>query len=49
MRKEVKKPSYKPKLIPTLDALESIQQSFDKARKEISKQKDFKKEDFKSV
>ncbi len=43
------KAKYEPKLKPTLVNLDSIQKSFDKARKDISKQKKIEVKDFKIV
>jgi len=41
-----KKSSNKPKLVPTLGNLDSIQKSFDKAMKDVKKKKKMNKGDF---
>jgi len=43
------KPEQKSDLEPTIGNLDKIQDSFDKARKEIDRQKNINKEDYRSV
>lgn len=49
MKDKESKEKYEPKLKPTLENLDSIQKSFDKVRKDISKQKKIEVKDFKIV
>ncbi len=46
---EKKRNAKKPSLVPTLDNLESIEKNFERVRKEVEKEKDFTKKDFRSV